>query len=188
MDNRANILHQALKLFATRGYDAVGVQEICDTAEITKPTLYHYFGSKRGLMEALVNEGCAVFMTELASTIAYSGDLPLNLQKVVSAFFGFATREPTLYRLLLALWFSPPSNEAFGVVAALHEKQEKMVVEMFARASDDHGNMRGRERAYAATFIGMINTYIGLALNNYLELKEAIIYQAVKQFSYGIYS
>ena len=30
-----------------KGYDAVGVQEIVDTAGITKPTLYYYFGSKR---------------------------------------------------------------------------------------------------------------------------------------------
>ena len=51
MENRDHILDCALRLFAARGYDAVGVQEIVELAGLTKPTLYHYFGSKRGLLE-----------------------------------------------------------------------------------------------------------------------------------------
>ena len=47
-DNRAKILACAMQLFAARGYDAVGVQEIVDAVGIAKPTLYHFFGSKAG--------------------------------------------------------------------------------------------------------------------------------------------
>ena len=32
MDNRSNILECAMALFAARGYDAVGIQEIVDAA------------------------------------------------------------------------------------------------------------------------------------------------------------
>ena len=53
MDNREAILSEALHLFYVRGYDAVGVQEIVDAAGVTKPTLYYYFGSKKGLLETL---------------------------------------------------------------------------------------------------------------------------------------
>ena len=56
------------------------------------------------------------------------------------------------------------------------------------RAAKDHGNMRGRQRAYAATFLGMINTYIGLALNGYADLTDEVLYQAVHQFMHGIFS
>ena len=49
MDNREKILNCALELFHARGYDAVGVQEIAETAGVTKPTLYYYFRNKRGL-------------------------------------------------------------------------------------------------------------------------------------------
>ena len=55
-DNRTGLLHSALTLFATRGYDAVGVQEIVENAGVTKPTLYHYFGNKLGLLETLLEE------------------------------------------------------------------------------------------------------------------------------------
>lgn len=38
MDNKEKILQCALELFYARGYDAVGVQEIAETAGVTKPT------------------------------------------------------------------------------------------------------------------------------------------------------
>ena len=48
--------------------------------------------------------------------------------------------------------------------------------------------MQGRQRAYAATFLGMINTYVALALSGQITLNDQIAQQAVQQFSYGIYS
>ena len=49
-------------------------------------------------------------------------------------------------------------------------------------------HMQGRQRSYALTFIGMVNTYITLALNGYLELNDALMYGAVHQYMYGIFS
>ena len=53
-NNRSKILDRALDLFSARGYDAVGVQEVADAAGLKKPTLYHYFGSKSGLLKTLL--------------------------------------------------------------------------------------------------------------------------------------
>jgi AcrR family transcriptional regulator len=38
-DNRAELMDCALELFAAYGYDGVGVQNICEAAAVTKPTL-----------------------------------------------------------------------------------------------------------------------------------------------------
>ncbi len=51
MENKENLLTCARDLFYARGYDAVGIQEIVDAAGVTKPTMYYYFGSKKGLLE-----------------------------------------------------------------------------------------------------------------------------------------
>ncbi len=48
--------------------------------------------------------------------------------------------------------------------------------------------MRGRQKAYAATFLGMINTYVGLALNGYATLDDQLVYRATHQFMHGIFS
>jgi len=54
-DTRGRILLEAAMLFADRGFDAPSVREICEAAEVSKPTLYYYFESKSGLITAVVN-------------------------------------------------------------------------------------------------------------------------------------
>jgi TetR/AcrR family transcriptional regulator len=187
-DNRSRILAGALQLFATHGYDAVGVRDICATAGVTRPTLYHYFGSKRGVLETMVQERGTPLLTQATHAANYTGDLPRTLHRVVTTYFQFATHEPVLYRLLLALWFAMPEHDAFQVVATFNEHQQQQLETLFAQATHDHGNMRGRQRIYAATLLGMIHTYVGLALNSYLELTDERAHQVVQQFSHGIYS
>ena len=188
MDNRANILTCALQLFATRGYDGVGVQEIVDAAGVTKPTLYHYFGSKQGLLETLLEEFFGPFFISLEEASVYRRDLPLTLNLLTTAYFQFANENRLYYRMVLAMWFAPVESVAFQAVLSLNEKQQQLLEGVFAQASQDHGNMKGRQRAYAATFLGMINTYIGLALNGYVQLNDELVYRAVHQFMYGIFS
>ncbi len=188
MDNRSNILSCALRLFATRGYDAVGVQEIVEAAGITKPTLYHYFGSKQGLLDALLKEYFDQLYREVKSASVYRSDLPHTLNQVTKAYFDFANRNKMFCRLQLALWFAPPESDAFRAVSRLNHELYQLIEALFVRAAADHGNMKGRHRAYAATFVGMINNYISLSLNGYAKLDDQLLYQAVHQFMHGIFS
>ena len=188
MDNRTTILSKALELWSERGYEAVGVQEIVELAGITKPTLYHYFGSKRGLLEALIDERSAALRDALAVAAEYHGDLVRTLESVTRAYFNFARNEGPFYRMQLGFWFAPPQSDEHAAVLARNLGQHAALERLFEAAAGDHGNMRGRHRAYAATFLGMINTYIGLWLNGYATLDDQLVYQAVKQFQHGIYS
>jgi TetR/AcrR family transcriptional regulator len=188
MDNRSRILTCALELFAARGYDAVGVQEIVDAVGIAKPTLYHFFGSKRGLLDTLLAEHFNVLYATVEQAAAYRGDLPLTLNRIAAAYFKYASDHRLFYRLQLGLWFAPPDSEAFQAVARLNEKQQTLLEQLFIQAANDHGNMKGRHRAYAATFLGMLNTYISLSLNGYTELDDELVYKAVHQFMHGIFS
>lgn len=188
MDNRSALLDAALNLFALRGYDAVGVQEIVDAVGVTKPTLYHYFGSKQGLLQALLTERFQAFNQQVQEAAAYHGDLTYNLTRLANVFFEFARQNRTFYRMQLSMWFAPFDSEPYQLVAAWDREHYRIVEEMFLQAARDHGNTRGRHQVYAATFIGMLNTYVGLWLNNFSELDDQLIYRAVHQFEHGIYS
>lgn len=188
IDNRKNILECAVRLFATHGYDAVGIQEIVAAAGITKPTLYHYFGNKQGLLEALLHEHTRQLLADLRFATDYRGDLTLSLTNIVKVYFRFAQQHRAFYRMQLAMWFAPPDNVSFQIVAELNQEQHQLIEGLFIQATEQHGNMRGRHRRYAATFLGTINTYVTLALNDYAELNDALIHTLVHQFMYGILS
>lgn len=188
-DNRAKLLHIALKLFAAHGYDAVGVQQIVEEAELTKPTLYHYFQSKRGVFEALVEQQSAALFVELRQASHYQHDITLSITNVLRCYFQFLRTNPTFYRLMLVTSFVPPSSEIFPVIADLHEKQYALIEQMFLHATADHGNMRGRHKHYAVSLRGLIDTYVGLSLQGYIQLDAPdTLYKIVHQFMHGIFS
>jgi len=118
----------------------------------------------------------------------YNGDITKNLNELSFALMSFAKENFEFYRMQLSMIFSSPENEANKAVSRMNDKLYNMVENLFKLASKDHGNMSGRHKEYALTFLGMINTYIGIALNNNIELNDKIIYKAVHQFMHGIFS
>jgi len=188
MDSRAGLLHSALTLFAARGYDGVGVQEIAEAAGVAKPTLYHFFGSKLGLLKALFTEYAGKLDDGLQAAARYERNLPLTLDRVVAAYVEFATREPLFYRNELALYFAPRESDAHRVALTHYERRHEILEELFLKAARDHGNMRGRHRRYAVTLVGMINSYVALQLDERLVITDRIRRDIVHQFSHGIYS
>jgi AcrR family transcriptional regulator len=56
LERERQMLAVAGAAFASRGFHAVSMDEIAEQAGISKPMLYHYFGSKEGLYVAYVRE------------------------------------------------------------------------------------------------------------------------------------
>lgn len=188
MSNRQRILEVALALFASYGYEATGVQEICDQAEVTKPTLYHYFNSKQGLLESILDERFKPFLSLLEAACHYRHDINLNLQQVVEAYFLFASRDLQLYQLLLSLRTAPSRSESRLFIKPWIKAQEEPIMAMFKAAERDHGNMHGRSRAYMISLLGVINAYVQQALEDSLTLDSDLAQKARHQFMHGIFS
>src|SRR3954470_1345136 len=94
------ILLSALELFSTKGYDATSVREICEAAGITKPTLYHFYGSKEGVYRALVEGVLEPFRAEVAAVLSAGGSVRERLRAVARAYFRSAGTQPELVRFL----------------------------------------------------------------------------------------
>jgi len=88
----------------------------------------------------------------------------------------------------LALWFAPSESISCKAVSFWNNQQYEIIENIFVEAVRDHGNMKGRHQQYAATFTGMVNTYIGLFLNGYVQLNTGVTQQLVHQFMHGILS
>ncbi len=186
MDNRTRLRDAALELFAARGYEAVGVQEIVQAAGVTKPTLYHYFGSKAGLLEAVLVDRFESLLTRLAEAGADASDLERALRRVATTCFAHAQEEPLFYRLHLALWFSAPASDSHRVAAPLQERLHATIEDLFARAGELQERPQPSTTRMAVAFLGTLHTFVGLALNGYVELSQELAESTVRQFTHGI--
>jgi AcrR family transcriptional regulator len=54
---REAIIDTSARLFASRGYHATGISELCQANELGKGALYHYIGSKEELLAAIHDRG-----------------------------------------------------------------------------------------------------------------------------------
>jgi TetR/AcrR family transcriptional regulator len=188
MDNRARLLDTALHLFVSRGYDAVGVQEIVDATGVSKPTLYHYFGKKLGVMTAIADARGARIFDAVRAAADYQGDLPLTLNRIVRTYFRLATEDPAYQRLRLSLWLAPPGSEAGMVIADQLDREDALLVALFEAAAHDHGNMRGRARQYATALQGAVFSHIAAYLRTDAPLDDELAFRVVHRYMHGIYS
>ena len=55
---RVQLLESALDVFVANGYHAAAMDDIAETAGVSKPVLYQHFGSKLELYLALLDSSC----------------------------------------------------------------------------------------------------------------------------------
>jgi len=192
---RIRILEEALRLFSTKGYEVVGVQEICVAAGITKPTLYYHFGSKAGLLGTILDEHYRRLDEEVERAAEYRGDpghyerdVYPTLLRVCMVYFTYALREPELYRMQLALAVAPAESDAARIVAYRNRKQEELLRSMMKAIGRRHGNVGRHAEQTAAILLGVINAQIVLHFNGNGRLDEATARSAVRLYMHGMFS
>lgn len=189
-NSKYKIFETALRLFSEKGYEAVGVQQLCEETGITKPTLYYFFGSKINLLREIFKCNYGRFNQTLEKVSVYSPHLsdyekdvyPL-LVNVAKTFFNFATDNKIFYSLMLNALTAPGASDIRVVATDFIARQNGIIEQMFKDISAFHGNVQGREKRLALTFRGIINTYIMLG-----ETKEQNAEQLVHDFMHGIFS
>jgi len=185
---REVILKTALDLFALQGFESTGVQEIVNKSGITKPTLYHHFGNKRGLLDAIITEWGSQLFEIVERDAEYNHDIVMNLTVLTRDIISFALANQAFFRFQITLSSGAPDSVSFMAYQPLRVGINGCVEHMFNLAIADHGNMKGREKAYSETFIGMTRTWAMLVLNKEITLDDAMLTQAVHQFMHGIFS
>lgn len=188
--NRNNILTCAQRLFYEKGYDAVGVQEIVDTAGITKPTMYYYFKSKQGLLECLLEEGGKKMLASIHDALQMEGNFEEVLKGVISSYIRIALDNKEFYLMLVSLFSSARDNEAFKAARPYISQLFLMLQEFFGRFANEQEGLRGKEEYCSISFTGIINTYMLVAfqrgtIDEVLENHEIIDFM-VKQFLFTL--
>ena len=98
---RQCIVAAALKLFATRPFHEVRLEDVAAAAKVGKGTVYIYFKSKEHLYGSLISEGFAQLVDGLKSQLAENGEPAWDaLRKIVRELVGFSVAHPYVYKLM----------------------------------------------------------------------------------------
>src|SRR3954454_14328053 len=92
---RDRILEAGRTVFGEHGFDATSIAEIGERADIAKSVLYHHFGSKAGLYEAILEADGRELIAAVAAAVAPQGegDGP-RLRPGIDAFLRFLQEHP----------------------------------------------------------------------------------------------
>ncbi|CAM3354371.1 TetR/AcrR family transcriptional regulator [Kibdelosporangium persicum] len=98
-DTRQEILAATAALLEQVGAEQVSIRDVCQAAGVTAPTVYHHFGDKKELLEAVAAEG---FRRYLATkrTRRPSADPLADLRRGWADHIGFGLQHPAFYRLM----------------------------------------------------------------------------------------
>ncbi|MET4004540.1 MULTISPECIES: TetR/AcrR family transcriptional regulator [Arthrobacter] len=99
-ERRAQLLTSALEVFVNHGYHGAAMDEIAETAKVSKPVLYQHFPSKRELYLALLESHLDALTKMLVAALNSTSDNKLRVQATMKAYFEFMANDDQAHRLV----------------------------------------------------------------------------------------
>ena len=105
----AAILDAALQCFTERGFAATTIEEIRERSGASIGSIYHHFGGKEALADALYVEGLRDYQRGLLAVLDRERDAERGVRAIVRHHLRWVERNPDLARFLLQR--GPPRDE-----------------------------------------------------------------------------
>ena len=96
---KIRLLRAAAELLATSEGSAVSTRQITKLAGVTAPTLYHHFGTKEGLFDAVVSAGFEEYVAK-ERDFAPSGEPLEDVRRMWDNHVRFGLSQPHLYLVM----------------------------------------------------------------------------------------
>jgi AcrR family transcriptional regulator len=129
---KAAIENAAARLFAERGYEGVSTDDLVAAADISRPTLYAHFPSKRDLYRQLLRKYSRQMVDHMRDRVRASTGSPIEqVTEVTDAFFAFVEEHPFAWRMLFR---EPPSDpDLAGGARRIHARATQNVADLLRR-------------------------------------------------------
>jgi AcrR family transcriptional regulator len=110
MRSRELVLDAAERVMAEQGYEAATLARVVEEAGIPLSSVYHYYGSKDGILLAVMERGAERFFADLPEWNRRIGRPAEHLATVLSAAAQTLERHPAFLRLLIVFAVQPPAR------------------------------------------------------------------------------
>ena len=157
MRSRELVLDAAERVMAEDGFEAATLARVVEEAGIPLSSVYHYYGSKDGILLAVMERGAAHFFADLPDSGRRVGGSTRYLATVIETAAKTLERHPNFLRLLIVFAAQPSTvagGEVHGVVSRVRvlalERLQREIAIVFGDAPDDPATIRLAQFALAA--------------------------------------
>src|SRR5436305_5226515 len=127
-DKRRQILSAAVRVFAAQGYEATRVGDIAKEAGVAYGLVYHYFGSKDAVLEAVFREQWGRLLAAVALAEETGKTASDQLELVVKIVLRAWRDDPDLVRLLVReITRSPHIQDELDEIGQAFARLERIV-------------------------------------------------------------
>jgi len=140
MKSRELVLDAAERVMAEHGFEAATLARVVEEAGIPLSSVYHYYGSKDGIVLAVMERGAERFFADLPEWKRRVGRPAQHLATVLSTAARTLERHPNFLRLLIVFAVQPPAaggGEVEAVVTRVRRLGLDRVREQIALAFGD---------------------------------------------------
>lgn len=99
-ETKASLIRAARRAFATKGYAAASMDELTADAGLTRGALYHNFGDKKGLLQAVIDEIDAEMLARMREA-SDQADTPWAAFLQAGVAYIEMALEPEIQRIML---------------------------------------------------------------------------------------
>ena len=137
-DKRKAILDAAVRVFARQGYDASPVGDVAKEAGVAYGLVYHYFGSKEAVLEAVFREQWGRLLAAVEVAEGMGQTAPEQLELVVKIVLRTWRDDPDLVRLLVReITRSPHIQDELDEIGQAFASLERII-----RRGQEEGSFR----------------------------------------------
>jgi AcrR family transcriptional regulator len=115
LKSRELVLDAAERLMAEQGFEAATLARVVAESGVPMSSVYHYYGSKDGIVLAVMQRGAERFFADLPWWDRRSGRPAQHLARVISTGVETLERHPDFLRLLIVFALQPPAAAGGGV-------------------------------------------------------------------------
>jgi TetR/AcrR family transcriptional regulator, fatty acid metabolism regulator protein len=137
-DKPRQILDAAVRVFAARGYEAARIGDVAKDAGVAYGLVYHYYGSKEAVLEAVFREAWGRLLAAVALAEETGESAPEQLELVVKIVLRSWRDDPDLVRLLVReITRNPHIQDELDEIGQAFASLERIV-----RRGQDEGTFR----------------------------------------------
>ncbi len=145
LKSRELVLDAAERVMASDGFDAASIARVVEECGIPLSSVYHYYGSKDGVLLAVMRRGAERFFADVPEPDERVGTARDHLGTVVSNAVEALERHQNFLRLLIVFAVQPPNASAGEVAAVVRQVRNtalRRLRKQLALAFDDDPRSR----------------------------------------------